>query len=321
MKLEHIAFVFLFVFLVMTLTFDTKQEMLTEISLVKNRYDLILETAADDAAQYLVKVDAGGNPFIQKEDALAVFFQSLYAGFGVMGDPDAQEELRKYIPLILVMDKDGAYFWYHGTYENKGTNYKEMWSEKHPYAKRYVRNGAEYFVRYTFEDAMYLISSNEYRFEQATYESMYASHPELDFLSKENFMEERSTVIINTVTDHMTDYINTYNRIAQQNGIAYQFAIPYLSETDWNRSMNDISFLVLFQGYPYGTFTTERYNQVELSCASTKKSSKYYITKEKEVFSYHRADCSMVNVDAMQPYDSKRECALQGAFPCRNCSP
>lgn len=315
------ALLFLFVFLVMTLTFDTKQEMLTQISLVKNRYDMVLEGAADDAAAYLVKVDAGGNPFIQKEDAISVFFHSLYAGFGVVGDSDAQEEIKKYIPLIMVMDKDGVYFWYHGTYENNGTNYKGMWSEKHPYEKRYLKNGTEYFIRYTFEDAMYLVSSEDYGLEQTTYQSIYINHPELDFLSEENFSEERSTAIVNTITYHMTNYINEYNRIALQNGIEYQFTIPYLSDADWNRSMNDISFLVMFQGYPYGNFTTERYNHFEIGCARTRKSAKYYITKEDKMHYYHRADCSKVNVDVMLPYDSKRECALQGAYSCWECKP
>lgn len=321
MKIETFILLLLLAFLAITLTYDTKQDTLVHISLVNERYDSILEHASDDAVEALVKLDAGKNPDIQKDEAVSVFFHSLYAGFGVMGDPEAQEELKTYIPLIAVLDKDGVYFWYHGTYQDNGTNYAEMWSEKYPYSKSYTENGTVYYVSYGMDDFISLMASNAYSIQEGTYTSIQSNYPGLSFLSKEVFEEERRAAIIDTVTEHMTSYINSYNRIALQEEIGYQFLIPYLTDAEWSRTIDDISFLVFFQGYPYGNFTTERYNQFEVSCARTKKSDKYYITQENGTKYYHRSGCGKVDMDTMQPYDSKRKCALQGAYPCTECTP
>lgn len=305
----------------MSLTFDTKQDTLSEISKLKQRYDSILEHATDDAVESLVTVDEGGNPIIEKEESINIFFHSLYAGFGVMNDPDAQDELKRYIPMIAVLDKDGVYIWYHGTYENNGTNYTEMWSEKYPYSKSYKENGNEYYIDYTMDDKVHFMDSSDNSIIITTYKDLYSAYPSLTFLSQDGFDEERRYAIISTITNKMNQYINEYNRIAEIDNIDYQFVIPYLSDEDWTRSIDDISILVFFQGYPYGNFTTERYNQYEVSCARTKKTDKFFISEKNGKQFYHRSDCPAVDVDTMQPYDDKRSCAIKGAYPCPDCNP
>ncbi|BCN32385.1 hypothetical protein [Anaeromicropila herbilytica] len=112
-----------------------------------------------------------------------------------------------------------------------------------------------------------------------------------------------------------------HNRIAEHYGITYQFALPYIEKEEWYRTIDDIGLFVVFQGYPYGLNTGDVFNQYSYAGARIRKTRCYYITKEADGKRYyHKATCSKVtNKD--YPYYNKKDCALEGAYPCPECNP
>lgn len=270
MKLHNFIFVFLIIFLAVGIKFQMKQITLDKIMAQKQRYHMILETAAEDAAAVLVEKDRGLRPIIYKEKAQSVLFQSLFNGFGILQDIPAQEELKEYIPLIMVTDVDGCYFWYRGELKENGTMLCDRWSEKIPYT--YYDSQNEVAVNFTIEDIVCVTDLRTYSIKQMNYRDVYKERPDIEyFKTEESFEEVRRTAIINTITQNMTSYVNAFNKIARQYGITYEMSIPYNSDTDWTRSIDDVSIVAVFQGYPFGNTVTEVYNCMEIGGARVKK--------------------------------------------------
>ncbi len=324
MKVHNFVLLFIIVFLSLCVNYDLKQETLTKVSTKKQRYDAILEAAINDAAASLVTLDRGNNPTIQKEEAINTFFQSLYAGFGILHDETAKQELKGYVPVILITERDGFCFWYHGEYEENGRTLVERFSEKYPYAYscsdidcKETKN----YVGFTMDDTIYMVNGNSNGVLYGTRQDIFRNYPEVSFLqSKDSFEEVRRETIVNAITDKMGQYINRYNRIADRYGISYQFSIPYFDKGTWVRTIDDISIVVLFQGYPFGNGITQTYNQYEIGGARVSKNNYYYITQRNGTSFYHRGDCESY-INGLIPYDAKRDCALMGAYPCEKCKP
>lgn len=329
MKVHSLVLLFLVVFLALCVNYDVKQETLTEISTKKQRYDAILETATNDATNALVTLDRGNNPILQKEEAIHTFFQSLYAGFGILHDEMAKQELKGYIPLILITGRDGFYFWYHGEYEENGRTLVERFSEKYPYS--YCCNESDgmgiddletvNFIGFTIDDTIHMVDSNSNQVLYGTRQDVFRSYPKLSFLDNpDSFEQIRRETMINAITDKMNQYINRYNRIASRYGISYQFSVPYFDAETWARTIDDISIVVVFQGYPFGNEITNTYNQYEIGGARVRKRKYYYITQRDGTWFYHRSDCECYE-NGLIPYDTKRDCARMGAYPCELCRP
>ena len=125
----------------------------------------------------------------------------------------------------------------------------------------------------------------------------------------------------------MEYYINQHNKIARQYGISYKFSLPFISEDDWARTINDISLFSVFQGYPYVSTNPKLgfLNIYAIGGARIVKPDAYYITEENGKKLYHLSLCKKVINAApevkSQVYGSRQECALQGAYPCPDCRP
>lgn len=323
MKLYHYTLIFLTFFLCFCAGFDSRQAMLQKINTEKERYDAILEGAVKDAAGMLIVLDRGDNPGLQKEEAVRTFFQSMYSGFGILHDEMAKQQLREYVPLLLITDRDGFYLWYHREYEDKGRNMKECLSEKYPYAYSVPddkERTAKIQVGFTINQTVYIVSGGHTVF-CGTRQDAAQHFPKIDFLKDaEAFEEIRRETIIDAISGKINQYINRANKIARRYGITYRFSIPYLDQAAWARTLDDIAVVAFFQGYPYGNHITETYNQYAVGGARVCKLNYYYITMEGGTLFYHRKSCEDYRENLI-PYDSKRECALRGAYPCEKCEP
>ena len=66
-------------------------------------------------------------------------------------------------------------------------------------------------------------------------------------LSESNFNEHRKAIIRKTIEDNLKIAIGNFSASGAQ---AYEFALPVLSEIDWDKIVNNISILTLLQGIP-----------------------------------------------------------------------
>jgi hypothetical protein len=321
MKWTNLSIVFSIFLLLIIVVQDTRVNALTAVNSKQRMYTNYLENAVDDGTLNLVELDSTRkNLILKKENAVNQFFMSLYANFGVLGDSRAEENLSGYVPIILICDEDGFYIYYTDIYQNSDEKiYVKRWSEKYPYVYK-MDNLVYHFT---------LGSDGDLKvYDMATGETKEGSTEELKLIYSDSilkdhdtFNEYRRNAIITAIQDKMNYYINQYNNIAYQKGITYNFWLPQIDKADWYRTIDDISMLVIFQGYPYKAGGTDTYNRYAFGGTRIRKTRTYYITEENGMKYYHKEGCSHVLGSTGVTYYTKEDCANEGAFPDPDCSP
>jgi hypothetical protein len=123
----------------------------------------------------------------------------------------------------------------------------------------------------------------------------------------------------------MNEYCNQYNTIAKQYGITYHFGMPIIDNSEWSRSIDNPSIIVLFQGYPFGNGADNTYNRFAITGARINKKNRYYLEQKDWYYLYHKEDCIKLKGEGLfllsEPYYSIQECVKKGAYACPVCNP
>ncbi|MFU0827492.1 MAG: Sensor histidine kinase [Lachnoclostridium sp.] len=317
MKLTDLAILFFAIELIVITILDVRTNNLVAVSNRTMEYNKQLDSAVEDGIANLVEVDSRRKLILNKDVAINQFYQSLFANFGVLGNSQAENKLKAYIPVILITDMDGFYIYYNHIYNSDGEKrISQKWTEKIPYA---YEDGSLIY-KFTLGTFVTLYNKTTNETYEGEYKDLAPQFPESILSDDEVYDSIRRNAIIDAIEKNMNYYINLHNRIAFWYGITYQFWLPQIDKTDWYRTIDDISMLVIFQGYPYTPNSKDTYNRYALGGARLTKSRVYNITEKKEIKYYHKADCPYGNPDGMTYY-TKEECALEGAYPCPECSP
>ncbi len=317
MKLTNFVILFFIIELTFVTVLDFRVNNLTAVTNKKIEYNKALDSAIEDGVVDLIEVDSKRNLVLNKESAVNQFFESLFANFGVIGNKRLENRLKGYIPIILITDTDGFYIYYADTYEINGeVLLVQRWSEKLSYD--YEENNLIY--NFTFGDYVTIYDRSKNSVYEGDYHDLKTQFPNSLLSNDDTFDIIRRNSIIGSMEESMDYYINHHNKIAYQFGITYQFWLPQIDRSDWYRTIDDISLLVIFQGYPYDAARLDTYNRYALGGARIKKSNVYYITEENGKKYYHKSNCSHLSNIGI-PYYTKEECALEGAFTCTDCNP
>lgn len=286
------------------------------------QYNNAIDQAVQDAITDMVESDDGLNVIVNKERILDNFYNSLYANLGTMENVENQDWLKMYVPVFLVTDVDGFYI-YRG-FDQDNHLYRD-WTEKMPYSYKY----GDYIFSFTINKIVKVLDLTS----SSVYEGDYRDIAFLPELASIPFLHDaasfdtiRRTTITNSIMRGMSESINIHNKLAKTYGFSYDFYIPAISNDDWDRTVDDIGILVLFQGYPYHSAADKYFNCYEFGGSRTVKKEHYYITNEITQKYYHREDCIKFHNPSFKdslntPYDSKKECSLKGAYPCPVCKP
>lgn len=319
MKLTDFALVFVIFEILLFGILDIRFDQLEAVTEKTNAYNTAIDNAVDDGCYFLVEEDSSRVLHINKEKAAEQFFTSLYANFGVIGEAALEEQLRRYVPIILVTDRDGFYMNYSEVIEKDGEKLlKRRWSEKIPY----VYEDDKIICCFTLDDYVRIFDKTSNTIIEGDYRDIKDSIA-CAFLQEEGIFDEtRRNTVINEIIKNMDIYINYYNDIAGQFGITYKFWLPGIDMTDWDRTIDDISLFVIFQGYPYQAGSLDTYNRYAFGGARISKARNYYITEDAGKRYYHRDDCTELTKGVLsETYYSKEECAKNHAFPCLKCMP
>jgi len=343
MKIEHFVTVFFIVVATMFLASNHKVDTLRTLDNRTEEYNRNIDLATDDAMQDMVKVTDSFSKGIDLDACSRGFLSSLYASFGVMDSPTGQEELKMYLPVLLVTDEDGFYIMHHCT-NVSGSVSVMQWSSKYPYYYSGVLDSPSdpsavfrYVVNYKMSDGVSLALT--YKGNTTYYEGKYkyltALYPDDSVLAEfmslasasgrlfnpEKFDDIRVSAMAYQITKKMNYYVNMHNEIAQNYGISYEFRLPESSTDTFARAVTDISFMAIFQGYPYGVGTDDVYSRFSLSSSRLFKMGRYAVTLGPDgVWYYHRTGCGKAT-EGSRTFGTKRECAEHGAYPCGVCNP
>ncbi len=271
-KLSDYAMIYVIIFLVMVFITDSRLMLLEKAEQLNIQYDNALDNAVMDALEEIVELDDGETLEINKEEMIQRFFLAISMQLGLSEGDSAKERLQCFFPVMLLMLQDGIYSW-----EAEEGESGKAFSEKIPYCLE--KDG--YRICYGFDDNIVFVDKTTGRECRGNYQVIRKRYP-ADELSDENFDEIRRRTIIETVTNVMNRQMEKHNRFAEERGIKYHFSLPVIDMEEWYRTVDDVTLLCVFQGYPYTVPSLGTYDKVILSGARIYKEQEEWEEKEED---------------------------------------
>lgn len=320
MRLINFCFLFIIMAITIALPLDIKINNLTAVTNVQMAYRQRLENAIDDAIFSLVEVDDSKQVVIHKEESIKSFYQSLYSNFGILHDYNQQNRMKIYLPLIIITQLDGFYLQYQDAVKtDNGHEIQSLWTSKIKYLLQEDGYEYEFYLgaAYDYLGVTHIESGQK---EEGKRWDLLEAFPLNELLMDEDLFErKRRNTIITTLKDAMEKTIKEHNLLADSLGITYEFTLPVIPKEDWYRTIDDIGFLTIFQGYPYGIGTGDTFSRHAFVGARTRKGRVFYLQEDDGLW-YHRGNCSLLTIRDNY-YSTQKECAKEGAYPCLTCLP
>jgi hypothetical protein len=338
LKLNHFTIIYVVIAITLFVITDIKTDNYVSISKEKENIDQCFNKAIDDATRNMIEIRGIENLIINKDRAVHDFFNSMYASLGIIDNAVKRELLNNYVPVIAITYEDGFYIHYNDAIKGSDNNtyLKKRWTEKKPY---YYEDG-DFIYGFTMTDTLTIydkkgllnrtdngavltldyheVSSND------IFTSFRALRPNSFLLDDEEFTMIKKQTIISCIENALSYYCHNHNIIAEQFGITYKFALPVMDNSEWSRTIDHPSIIVLFQGYPLGRGEEEVYNRYAISGSSINRDDIYILEQKEWYFIYHRANCEELKKGRLllmdEPCHSINECASKGAYACPNCS-
>lgn len=329
MKITNAIMLLLAIFLLLAAPLSQQVSNFDKMTEQHTSYNNALDSAIDYALESIVESADGTQVEINFDECISNFYEGMYAAFGASNSETAQTRLRVCVPILAIVDVDGLYV-YHSNLNNNQV--VSNWSEKIPF----VYTAPSYTITFSLDNTVKFkvagdstVYTGDYRYLKEQYASE-VSGDKYDRMSKifdssclksaEDFESTRDLTVTNTIVDNLNYYVQKHNRIGQSYGYNYTFALPSSAKTDVARAIGDVSFISFFQGYPYGIGTSDSFSKFTVSGARIEKKKKFYLNKVDDFLYYHTEDC-VYSKGSSHVYDSKKECALEGANPCPYCKP
>ena len=349
---NYVIITFIVILSLITVT-DSRQQKLDKIVNSQVEYNQRVDTALDDALDSVVEVADGLDTDINYEEVIDRFFKSLYASFGVSTSESGQKLLQLYIPVIALVTNDGVRFYYNDV---ESEELVHRWSPKMPFCYKASNGGEDYYVNFRQDDTLSVnvpVYENglfkEYLTFEGTPESIryYAENDEeyrdkLYYLFNSDYNQSpgdnandrllfaegyegyyqsvKNETIAKAVAQGFSVYLRKYNSVANSLGVDYHFSLPVTSSDSLARSINGVTFMAIFQGYPYGAGTDDVYSNFAVSGTRVTKKHYYFVCKDNDsgISYYHKEWCNRVKYRSNR-FESKEEAARSGAFPCDAC--
>lgn len=290
MKHTNISIVFVLIMVSVFLVLNQKIDTVAAITKLQMQYNNAIDNAVADALIQIVDQDSLASTSIDFASVTDSFLRYLAWNLGLEAESQKGRTLSNYVPVIAYIVQDGLYLTYQKVAEGEalaGNNngvekqvgeQSKFWnvgewntsiaiSDRIPFEQR----THAYLIQYTLTDYVRIINVQTNEKTEGYYGDLIKLFPEILPRTREDFDKERRLTIINCLTKTMNEYIEKHNKIAKHYGITYQFTLPYIEMEEWYRTVDDISMLVLFQGYPYGNDTLGYYNRMALGGARIRK--------------------------------------------------
>jgi len=231
------------------------------------QYNLAVDQAVEAAMFDVVESDTQSTLYMNKEEIIDNFLEALFVNLGIEEEPMKKEWCKFYIPYILFVEKDGIL-----PFIQRNSQIEGLVS---------FQDGEKVFYEWEGEcgDVLQVALDDYVKYYDKTrnkriegyYKEISASFPNWFRWEVNEFRERKKQLIIELIETCTNECINHQNQIAKQFHIQYQFTLPKIEYEEWYRTIQDISMLVLFQGYPYGNGVTGRFNRVAIGAARIKK--------------------------------------------------
>lgn len=324
MKLSNWIIIVLIVFGSFILPANINQENKIEADQLKRKYDLIIEKAVRSGSNHMIDVSnnisfdklADGYSMpeyklsINLDNSLNAFFKSLYISFGIQDDPIKQQQIKQYIPAVIITAYDGYYVNYNTIIDNQ---YANVWDYKKSFA--YYDEENELILNFTLDDYLYIYDCSTGIWIEG-YRDILNNSLNLSYLSDDSkFDDLRKQVIVNAISKDVEILAST-NKISNSQGITYKLINNYVGENTFSNPC----FIAFFQGLPVSGLNT--YNTFAFNAHKIVKATKFVGNSINGTDYYHKESCDHINNGtALSIFDTKIEAAQNKYYPCPYCNP
>lgn len=166
MKQGHLALVFLVIYISCFIFLKVTQVQYDQALQEKQRVEQALIEAVQNAGrEYTAVLNASEED--KKEAFETAFMEAFYVSMGLFETEEKQEYLRMYLPMLVLAEEDGAFFWYMQERQNgDAVELCHLWSEKIVYGDSEYDDTEEVKKRMVAEtlekEASKIISSHNY---------------------------------------------------------------------------------------------------------------------------------------------------------------
>ncbi|MCD1261341.1 hypothetical protein B5M42_021300 [Paenibacillus athensensis] len=319
MKWIEWALVGAMIFLPFATVNQLETDMQRKTLLTELRYNTALDTAVDDAARMLVVSNDQGREAqyesakriaLNKDEAIAAFYQTLYANFGVADDPVSQGVLSRYIPAVVVIGYDGFYVYAEDEWTGADGHVerKAVWGAKKPYA---YADSAGNSLSFTLDDFVLAYDASSRSWCEGLRMDVQQQTNIPLLRDAELFEQTRRTTIIRAIEDELAYRINQHNESVARNGVAYTLTLPTISQEEWNNTVDDVGVLAFLQGIPMGG---KLYNSYALGGSRVLKKPEIVGVRKNGMKVYYRSTCGF-GYPVEETFSSERAAAKQGYLP------
>lgn len=259
MRPASFGIVFAMLFLSLITVSDYRTRALQEITMQTVMYNNCLDSAIEDAMTEVVEVDEGRKIQLNKEKTVDDFFTALAVNFGAMENSQKRNLLKAYVPAVAFVERNRLTLYYGFLEEEKK---KEVY---------YELEKEDYRIYFTLTDYVLVENKKSGETLEGDFHDVGKIFKQPLLLDADWFHEEQKKVIREVFIENMEAILEEHNEIAEKLGIHYHFFLPVIENEEWYRSVDEISMLVFFQGYPYGSRSMGYYNRTAIGGAEIKK--------------------------------------------------
>ncbi|MBQ0139979.1 MAG: hypothetical protein KBT36_11815 [Kurthia sp.] len=269
MKLYTLIIVFVIITSLPILYAEYKYSYALETTELNHKYEANLTAAAQDSIQILRTnaLPALQNSYesyninpINPQPAFERFLNTLAINYGIE-DEISKEMLSRYIPAFAIVDYDGLLLSVFKEYTDaRGDKvFDRVWLPKITFTYSDTENN---IINFT-------IDKNVEVYDAELGEWFIGKRDELALDKEitipilndiEHFDDVRRKTIVNTIQEQLAYYINEHNVYSKYLDSTYTFVLPTIDKEEWLNTVDDISILAFFQGYP-SKFSDFTYNK------------------------------------------------------------
>lgn len=293
---------------------EVKMQRMTQLT--ELRYDAALDASVDDAARALLinvnqqqeaRYDSAKRLNVNKQEAIATFYRTLYMNFGIADDPIAQGVLNRYIPAVVIVGYDGFYVYAEEEFINTAgeTEIRPVWGPKKPFA---YADGQGNSLAFTLDEYVTAYEAGTRTWREGLRSEIAAGSTIPLLQDPEAFEATRRNTIVNAIQDEMAYRINAHNQLVSRISVSYTFTLPVISEEEWNNTVNDIGVLAFVQGIPMGN---KRYNNYALGGSRVLQKPVIYGAIKEGLKVYYRGNCPF-SYPVQETFSSEKAAAHNG---------
>lgn len=283
------------------------------------RYNAALDAAVDDAARMLTvntdqrretQYESAKRVALNKDEAIAAFYRTLYASFGIADDPVAQGVLGRYIPAIAVIGYDGFYVYAEEewTGADGNTERKPVWGAKKPYA---YADSSGNSLSFTLDDFVLAYDAGSRSWHEGLRADVGQQTNIALLKDAERFEQVRRSTIVRAIEDELAYRINKHNESVSRYGFSYTFTLPTISQEEWHNTVDDVGVLAFIQGIPMGG---KFYNNYALGGSRVLKKPEIVGARKGSMKVYYRSTCGFA-YPVEETFSSEKAAAQKGYMP------